>query len=236
MGIFDLFLSEEQRIQRHQRTLTNRDAQADDREASARWLADKGSPKALVGLLTRFDMNLENQLKDKGEKDFVYALVAAIGEGALRPLERTLERCRQIALPLRMYVEIKGEEAAILKVFDLVERERAKEDLNPRKRVDLLVWLSERRHPGAIAAARPMLEDFDEQVRYAAAEVIVAQQDEAGREALARVMLNPDEESNRLRVRLAGIFADRGWQVEAEDAAERLPGGFTLRDGRLQRS
>ncbi|MEZ4241546.1 MAG: hypothetical protein R3F59_36440 [Myxococcota bacterium] len=234
MGIFDLFLSKEQRIARHQRTLTNRDAQADDREASARWLADEGSPKAIVALLTRFDMNLENQLKDKAEKDFVYGMLAGMGEPLFRPLDRHLERCRQVALPLRLYVDTKGEEAAIRKVYEVIEKERG-EEFKPQKKVDLLVWLSERKHPGAIEAARPLLADFDEQVRYSAAEVIVTQQDEAGRPDLERVMLNPEEESNRLRVRIAGVFAERGWSLDLPEgeATGRLPGGFTVRGGRV---
>src|SRR5262249_10537617 len=121
MGIFDFFLSEEARIQKNQRTLTNRDVQAEDRDKAARWLADQGSPKAIVALLTRFDMNLENQLKDKAEKDFVYGLVAGMGEQALRALERHIEKCRQIALPMRMFVELKGEEAGILKAYEILE-------------------------------------------------------------------------------------------------------------------
>ena len=38
MGLFDFFLSDEKKIAKHQRRLTNRDSQPEDREASARWL------------------------------------------------------------------------------------------------------------------------------------------------------------------------------------------------------
>src|SRR5262245_19029916 len=127
MGFFDLFLTEEARIQKSQRTLTNRDVQPEDRDAVARWLAANGKPKALVALLTRFDMNLENQLKDKNEKEVVYALLEAAGEAAVRPTERHLEKCRQIAIPLKLYVGLKGEPAAVEKVVSLLEAERAKD-------------------------------------------------------------------------------------------------------------
>src|SRR5688500_14555006 len=103
MGMFDFFdflLSEEKRIAKQQRTITNRDVQPEDREKAARWLADNGSPKALVALLTRFDMQLENGLKDKNEKEFVYSLLLGFGDAAVKPLERHLEKCRQIAVPL----------------------------------------------------------------------------------------------------------------------------------------
>lgn len=234
MGIFDVFLSEESRIQKNQRTLTNRDVQAEDREGAARWLADNRTPKALVALLTRFDMNLENQLKDKAEKDLVYALLLDLGDATVRPLERHLTMCKQIAHPIRMYVEMRGEQAATEKVFEILEHERNKDDFKPQKKVDMLVWLAERRHPGAIAAAIPMLEDFDEGVRYAAAEVILAQQDDAGRQPLEQVLKNAQEDSNRLRMRLAGVFATRRWPVdEPEVVGKYLPGGFTVRDARI---
>lgn len=232
MGLFDFFLSEDKRIARQQRTLTDRDAQAEDRDKAARWLADNGSPKALVALLTRFDLQLENGLKDKAEKELVYGLVVGSGDGAERPLDRHLERCRHVALALKMYVELKGEPAAIERVFQVLEHERKKDDFKPQKKVDLLVWLAERRHAGAVAAASPFLEDFDEGVRYAAAEVIIAQQDDAGRAQLEKVLRNAAEESNRLRVRVADVFAQRRWSVDPS-AQVHLPGGFSVRDGRV---
>ncbi|MEQ1570606.1 MAG: hypothetical protein ABMA64_33560 [Myxococcota bacterium] len=232
MGIFDMFLGEERRIQKSQRTLTNRDVQAEDRDAAARWLADNATPKALLALLTRFDMNLENQLKDKTEKDFVYGLLVGMGEKVHRPLDRTLEKCRQIAYPIRMQLELLGEERTVSKVFELLEIERSKDDFKPQKKIDLLVWMADRRHPEAIRSVQPFLEDFDEGVRYAAAEVIVAQQDDAGRPLLDAVLANPKEDSNRLRVRLADVFVGRRWPI-GEAAAAHLPSGFSARDGRV---
>lgn len=233
MWIFDFFLSREKRIQKNQRTLTNRDVQGEDRDGAARWLADEGSPKSLVALLTRFDMNLENQLKDKAEKELVYGLVAGFGDNALRALERHLERCRQVALPMRMYLELKGEEATILKIYELLEVERKKDDFKAQKKIDMLVWLADRRHAGAIEAAAAMLGDFDEGVRYSASEVIIAQQDDAGRAHLQRVLANPAEDSNRLKVRLADVFSTRRWPIDDDTVAPRLPVGFGLRDGRV---
>jgi hypothetical protein len=234
LGIFDVFLSEESRIQKSQRTLTNRDVQPEDRDKAARWLADRSSPKAIVAMLTRFDMNLENQLKDKGEKDLVYGLISAHGEAVMRPLERHLEKCKQIALPLRMYLELKGEEAAVLKVYELLEFERKKDDFKAQKKMDMLVWLADRKHPGAIAAVTPFLGDFDEGVRYSASEVILAQQDDAGRVPLEKVLSNKEEDSNRLKVRLAGVFASRRWVLDDPAAVSALlPGGFQVVDGRV---
>lgn len=235
MGIFDMFLSEEKRIQKQQRTLTNRDAQAEDREAAARWLAENGSPKAVVALLTRFDMKLENQLKDSGERDFVYALVANLGDAVERPLARHLQRCESIALPMRLMEELQGEEATIQTVFALLQREVEKDDFKPRRKTDLLVWLAKRQHAGAVEAAAPLLKDFDENVRYAAVEVIAAQGADASA-LLEPVLVNPEEEANRLKVRIAELFQQRGWTVsDAEAFAAALPPSFALTpEGRVR--
>ncbi|MEM6926104.1 MAG: hypothetical protein AAF602_04185, partial [Myxococcota bacterium] len=133
MGIFDIFLSEEQRIAKEQRTLTNRDSQPEDRENSARWLAERDKPKAWVALLTRFDMKLENQLKDRAEKDLCYSLLVQAGSDALaRPLERHLKKCREIATPLRLHHELMGLEATIEKAYEVLALERDKDDFKPQ--------------------------------------------------------------------------------------------------------
>lgn len=230
MGLFDFWMSEDQKIAKHQRTLTDKNQQAEDREKAARWLAENGGPKGLVALLTRFDVSLENQLKDAGEKDFVYGLLAAAGDAVARPLDRHLEKCRHVAHPLRLYVERRGEAAAVERVFQVLEIERAKDDFKAEKKHDLLVWLAERRHPGAAELAAKFLVDFDEGVRYAAAEVVIAQGEATGRESLLAVLTNPQEESNRLRIRVAGVFAARRWEVPD---GTPMPAGHAIQGGRV---
>jgi len=236
MGIFDMFLSEEKRIAKQQRTLTNRDAQPEDREGAARWLSDNGSPKAVVGLLSRFDMKLENQLKDAGERDFVYSLVVGLGDALDRPLKRHLERCKNLAYPLKLLVETKGEEAAIERVFELLQREHEKDDFKPRRKTDLLVWLAQHTHEGAVAAAKPFLQDFDENVRYAAIEVIAAQSAPDTAELLEPVLTNPEEDANRVKVRIAEIFQQRNLPVsDVEAVRQALPNTHTVTDeGRIK--
>ncbi|MEN0062110.1 MAG: hypothetical protein AAGA48_08140 [Myxococcota bacterium] len=230
MGIFDIFLSEEQRIAKEQRTLTNRDSQPEDRENSARWLAERDKPKAWVALLTRFDMKLENQLKDRNEKDLVYSLLTQAGAEALaRPLERHLKKCRQVATPLRLHQELMGLDATIAKAYEILDIEREKDDFKPQKKVDILVWLVDYPRPEHVEQTAPLLEDFDENVRCAVIEVLVSTQEDAARPLLEKAMVKPDEESNRLRVRVAQIFQQRGWTVDEPEAfGNVLPDGYTV--------
>ena len=235
MGLFDRFFGDEAKIQKHTRRLTNRDSQPDDRDASARWLAERGTAQALIGLLQRFDLSLEHQMKDAGEKDLAYSLLLAKGEQAIEPTKAWLRQCKQFAMPLRLLGEIGGGNAAIETAYELLELELKKDDFKPEKKKGLLVWLADMRHSGASRAAEPFLKDFDEGVRYAAAEVIIAQGADTGRGPLLDVIANPKEESNRLKTRIAEIAVQRSWRVEdrAEALTKSLPSGFQVRDGRL---
>lgn len=233
--MFDWLLSKEARIQRNQRRLTNRDAQAEDREAAARWLVEEGSPKALVALLTRFEMNLTHQMNDKAEKEKVYGLLAGKGGQLRRPLEAHLRKCRQFAMPIRLLAEIDGAPAAVTCALDLLELERQRDDVNhPEKKANLLVWLTDHQDPRIIEVATRLLGDFDEGVRYAAAEAIAAQREgtEEVRRALEGVLARRDEDSNRLRARVASLFAQRRWPC-GEDAGANLPPGYAWKDSRV---
>lgn len=234
MGLFDIFLSEEKLIAKHARTITNRDAQPEDREASVRFLADKGTERAILGLLARFDMALDHQLKDKGEKDFTFDVLASLGDKAVGPTEAFLRRCKQVAWPLQLHTALTSEARSVALVYELLDAEVKKNDFKPARKKALLLWLTERRHPGAAEAAAPLLKDFDEGVRYAAAEAVIAQNDEAGRAPLLAVLVDPEEESNRLRLRIAEVFAQRRWSVEGADE-ERLSTlqGYAVHGDRL---
>ncbi|MCB9680167.1 MAG: HEAT repeat domain-containing protein [Alphaproteobacteria bacterium] len=231
MGLFDMF-TKEGKLKRHVRRMSDLNTQPEDREASARWLVDEGSGKAIMGLLSRFDMNVTQQLKDQAEKAFVYQLLVNMGEAVHRPLDAWLRRCKQYAWPLKLCVELQGEQVAMTAVFALLAGDVGKSSFEPEKRKELLVWLAERKHPEMVEHVAGFLKDFDEEVRYAAAEVLVAQETEAARPALLAVLADPQEDSVRLKHRLAGVFRTRGWSV-GDAGLPQLPAGFDVRDGRI---
>ena len=134
MGFFDLFMSDEKKIKKHHRRLTNRDAQDEDREASAHWLADNGTPEALLALLSRFDMALDHQLKDAGEKDLVEDLVRHQGASAGTAVRAWLKQCKVTARPLKLLADIEGPDAAQAMVYDLLIAERDQDPFKPEKK------------------------------------------------------------------------------------------------------
>jgi len=233
MGLFDFFFNEEKKITKHQRRITNRDAQAEDREASARWLADQGSPPSLLALLARFDVSLDHQLKDKGEKDLVYALASSKGTEMVGPLKVWLKKCRSVALPLRLLEDLAGKSAAIEMACTLLAIELERDDFKPVKKKALLIWLASEKGTNCLESAAPFLDDFDEGVRYAAAEVIIAQKSDAGIAPLLTVLQNSEEESNRLKIRICEIFEQRKWNVgdAAGGISANLPDNFRIVSG-----
>lgn len=233
MGLFDMF-THEGRLKRHARRMADKDALPEDREASERWLLDEGSGQALYALLKRFDVKLTQQLVDKTEKERLYEHLVGRDPALDGPLDQWVKAARQKSWPLRLIESRRGAEAAVLEVNRLLEAERGTASFEPERKKHLLVWLADHRHPSILDSAAPFLDDFDEEVRYAAAEALIAQDDDAARPALAAVLARADEESNRLKHRIATVFARRGWSVDAPDAvAAALPGGFVVQGDRL---
>ena len=235
MGLFDFFTGgKEGQLKRHARRLKNLNAQAEDRQVSAHWLAEEGSEEAVLGLLGRYEINYEQRMKDSQEKDLVFELLRGMGAGRVGPGVRQWVRKNQaFARPLQLVEELEGSEAAVDVLLDMLGREV--DPFKPEKKRQILIKLAEYRDPRIIERVPACLHDFDEGIRYAAAEALLAQEaaGETVREELAKALANRQEESNRLRVRIAEAFHQRSWALgeHAEAVAERPPVGWVLTDG-----
>ena len=94
----------------------------------------------------------------------------------------------------------------------------------PEKKRQILIHLSKYNDARILERVPACLEDFDEGVRYAAVEALAFQNDSVIREDLATALAHPDEDSNRLRVRIAEIFHERKWSLGEKAAfVERTP-------------
>lgn len=239
MGIFDaLFGGEEKQVLRQCRRVSNRNAQPEDREAAARWLFENGSEQAIYGLLGRFDVSIENQMKDANEKEFVFQLLVELGPPVVEPARTYVKRCKSIALPLRLLGAVGGRDVLLTTVMELLDVEAQREDFKADRKRQLLILLAEHRDPRILPSAARFLGDFDEGVRYASAEAIIAQEDESAREPLLEALANVDEESNRLRARIADAFVSRRWSLgdRAEAVAGAPPAGYAVRGQHLVRT
>lgn len=238
MGFFDLFTggSIEKQIEKHAKRIRKKDAQQEDRVASAYWLAEEGSFNSVYGLLGRFEMAYEHQMKDRAEKDLASKLLQDLGEPAVPAIKAFLRKSSQFARPMALLENISGKEAALAMIFELLELEAAKSELKPGKKRQLLIKLAEFQEPEVVASATPFLSDFDEGVRFAAVEVLIAQEEtKEVRETLLGSLSDPEEESNRLRVRISEVAHARRWGLggHQEAVAANPPSGWTVSKGRL---
>ncbi len=233
MAFFDFLFggSPEKQIQRHGKRVRHKDTQQDDRIASIHWLAEAGTPESIYALLGRFEMTYEHLMKDNQEKELVEDLILDLGDAALAPLERFIPRAKSFARPLALYERLAGKEKALDLLLDMLEQEKQRSELKMDKQRHILIKLAEFRDPKIPEAVLDQLEVFDEGVRYAAAEVLFAQpQDDRIREALLDRLVAEDEDSNRLRVRIAEIASSRGWSLghRAEAVAADPPTGWKV--------
>lgn len=238
MGLFDFFGggSIEKQIGKHATRIKKKDAQQEDRIASAYWLADNGSTEAIMALLGRFEMTYEHLMKDSQEKEAVQALVLELDQTALPAIEHFLRRSKQFARPLALYQQISGDEKTLNLIFELLAIESAKSELKPDKKKSLLIKLAEFQDERAGAKVIPFLGDFDEGVRFGAIEVLAAQTEtEEIRKGLLGALSNDNEESNRVRVRIAEIAGGRQWPLgdTQEFMISNPPTGWKVAKGRL---
>ncbi len=235
MGLFDFVLpfgSEEKQIQRHGKRVRNMNSSLEDREASARWLADNGSPEAIYQMLRRYDQTYEHQMKDLGEKELIDALAMSLGERALEPLRAYCLKNKSFARPLKVYERLTSPDLAKALTLEMLAMEAERSELKPAKKREVLIKLADYRDPEIPGVVLEHLAAFDEGVRYAAAEVLIAQHEtDTIRAALLEALANGDEDSNRLRVRLAEIATTRRWALGEHAAAlsEAPPPGFVVR-------
>lgn len=238
MGMLDFMLSPEKRIARHVRRLTNRDAQPEDRQASAEWLAKQATPQAILGLLSRFDMQLDHDLKNQSEREVVADLVLGLGEKAVVPLQAWIKQCKSVTFPLDLLVRLRGSAEGVQACLGVLAHERERgNDFKPEKKKAALIWLTDHPSPAAVDAIAAFLDDFDEGVRYAAAEALAASGAADARAPLLAALANPGEESNRFKGRICDVFVERVWSVAdaPSDLGGRLPPGYLISGERIAR-
>lgn len=234
MGFFDFFTGGSG-LQKHARRVANRDAQPEDREQSARWLAESGTEEALVALCGRFNLQLEHTLKDQKEKDLVLDLLAEKGPAGAAAVRAFARSSPNFIHALRLVERLEGNGAGTELLLDLLAAEKVEDEFKPEKKRRLLISLAERKDARIVEAASRFLKDFDEGVRHAAVEALATQDGDAAREPLFRALVNPREESTRIRGRVGELFVQRRWALPAADEwlVAHPPPGYRVDGDRL---
>ncbi len=236
MGLFDfLFGGEEAQLKRHARRIVNLNAQSEEREASAQWLAELGTPEAIQALLNRYTIKYEQGMKDAAEKESVYRLLLGLGPKVVEPVAQWARGHEQFAHALRIIEHFQGPEAAVGLLLEMLAAQT--DPFKPEKKRQILIHMADFRDARIVEGAASCLQDFDEGVRYAATDALLAQEAEPDRvrELLLARLADPEEDSNRSKVRIAEAFHQRRWTLG--EAAARIqqnpPHGWAVQGDRI---
>jgi HEAT repeat protein len=231
MGFLDLFSKEKTRERNAGRAI-NKYAQSGDRLKALQTLLAEGSPEALYAVMRRFGMMYDKTIDDEQEKNYVFDSLVEKGAAALEPLKKYLLSADSISWPLRVLDKVVATKDEVIDVLaDVMKRHEPGYERDPTKKIQLLNHLTAIKHPRVPPLVVPYLADMDTGVRYAAAEALITQGDEAAaRDALLDVFVSAEEESLRLRIRIADGFAELGWPLgdKRAEVEKRLPDAFMI--------
>jgi hypothetical protein len=200
-----------------------------DRQEAIQALSDMASAEAVEVLLKRFTFHMDPSITDQEEKDAAFRGILRAGRNAIEPVRAFAAKAESLAWPMKITRELLDEGEYIEELL----RWLAKWDTDYAKFVDpkvqILVALEEHRHPRIREEVERFLEDVNEPARFHAASTLLAQDDIAAVPALEKLML--EEESVRIRTRVAEGLASRAWPLSEETrAAVRnvLPAGYSV--------
>jgi hypothetical protein len=243
MGLFDL-LSKEKRDERARskniQKALNKYAQSPDRMRALEALVEDGSEEATYALLRRFAVNYDKTIEDEQEKEWVYESLVAKGAAALPAVKRYLFSAESVSWPLRVLDKISAstdDELALLE--EVMARHEPGYERDPTKKMQLLTHLATLKHARSVTLAVPYLKDMDEGVRFTTVETLLRHKNEAvAREPLLQLFVSDEEESLRIRIKIAEGLADLGWPVQGyrPGVEKKLPDTFFIdRDGHIKR-
>ena len=220
MGLFSSFKEyksgrQEKRLHRAEAVITNPKAIKDDRWSMIMFLRDLGEvEKAVPILLKRFEYSLEHGINDTREKEAVLEAITSYGTDALSVVREYLLVTNRIAWPIKTLKAL-GDEDQVVEVlksaldFGDIAFDQAKVDKN----YDILCYLIDYPVPGFAEKLAHFLNDNDERVRYAAAEVLIEQQDAEVPGYLEHFLSDHSSENTRIRQAVLDAFLEKKWQL-----------------------
>jgi hypothetical protein len=189
-------------------------AQAYDRQEAINELCKLKSPEAVEALLKRFTFATDPSITDQEEKDAVFEGIVSTGRDAIEPVRAFAAKADSLAWPMRILKELLPEEELVEELLAWLSRwdtEYAK-FIDPK--LQILAALEDYRRPQIRAAVEPFLQDVNEPARYHAVMATLAQDDAAAVGPLVSAFL--EEESVRIKNKLADALADKGWEIPEE--------------------
>jgi HEAT repeat protein len=216
MNLKDLLTSEGRlrlRIERSTKTLSQRYAQHEARMEAADKLQEIGTPEAIYGLARRFSATSENLGIDQEEKKHVQDVLVGFGEKAIEPLKRYIKNHDQVTWAVDALKQLVPKEKLIPFLLQIL-RGGDPVYIRGEKANQILKALETLGDPEVVPGVIPCLSSPDDTVRFAAVECLSAYGDERAREPLLEALVNPDEDSARVKTRIGEALEKADWDVK----------------------
>jgi HEAT repeat protein len=211
----------------------------ENRQGAIEELGEMKTEQAIEALLLRYTIRVDPGITDDEEKARVLALIVQAGATALPAVKRFILSRDEISWPLRALGQLLPEAEVVRFLVEVAKKVGSEYSRVPEKKALLLHALREHQSPEIVPVVLPFLDDMDDEVQIAAAEVVAKQQDAAGREPLIQHLLKAHDGSNaRVREALAGILAESPWDVKGytPKVEAALPPAYKLDSkGKVQR-
>ena len=251
MGLFDLFSKKQsdddgeqkssspkkkspREMARLAKLVGNKMTQNYDRQEALEELAKMGTGESAATLLTRFSWTMEPSITDQEEKEVAVRGIAAAGTDALEPIRVFCKKAESLTWPLRALKQIVDDESFVDELLTVLDQFDTEYVRNPEPKIQLIHMLEEFPSDDVRVAIEPFLEDANEPVRFHAVTSVFAMGSEESVAALTAALT--DEESLRVKNRIASGLVERGWLVPdelVEDCTGALPPGFSVDEGKV---
>jgi hypothetical protein len=238
MGLFDLFKGKSGKdseprksnaAAKYAEAAGSKRAQTYDRQEAIAELCKLKSADAVAALLKRFTFQIDPSITDQEEKEAAFEGIVGAGREAIEPVRAFVAKAESVATPLRVVKEILPEEELIAELLLWLERWDTEYAKFVDPKLQILRGLEDYKHPDIRTAVEPFLEDVNEEARFNAVATTLAQNDPESVPALLKLLL--DEESVRVRAKVADGFVALGWEVpeEQREAVRKvLPYQYTV--------
>ncbi|MDB4946546.1 MAG: hypothetical protein JWP97_6080 [Labilithrix sp.] len=204
-------------------------AQAYDRQEAIQELCKLRSPEAVEALLKRFTFATDPSITDQEEKEAAFEGIVAAGRDGIEPVRAFAARAESVSAPIRILKAVLNEDEVVEELLVWLARWDTEYAKFVDPKLQVLQALEEYKHPKIRAAVEPFLQDFTEQARLHAGVATLAQDDPEAVGPLLAAFL--EEESVRIRGRIADGFIAKGWDVPEEhrDAIRKvLPSQYAI--------
>jgi len=204
-------------------------AQTYDRQEAIQALAEMGTPEAVGPLLKRFTFVIDPSITDQEEKDAAFNGILKAGVEGIPAVRTFAATAESLAWPMKIVRELYAEDAYVEELLLWLSKWDTEYAKFVDPKVQLLVALEDHKHEKIREAVKPFLLDVHEPARFHAVATTFAQESLESLGDLIETL--GDEESFRIRNKIADGFISRGWTIPEERRAETrksLPSGYTI--------